>query len=61
MPRLCKVYPGTCLTTEDKAWKNLSQGSRFKKKKMWDIKEQKQKAKEMLQKSSAVVVKGAYK
>jgi len=27
MPRLCKVYPGICLTTEGKAGKNLSQGS----------------------------------
>jgi hypothetical protein len=27
MPRLCKVYPGICLTTEEKARKNLSQGS----------------------------------
>jgi len=25
--RLCKVYPGICLTTEEKAQKNLSQGS----------------------------------
>ena len=24
--RLCEVYPGICLTTEEKAWKNLSQG-----------------------------------
>ena len=28
MPRLCEVYTGICLTIEDKAWKNLSQGSR---------------------------------
>ena len=28
VPRLCEVYPGICLTTEEKAWKNLSQGSR---------------------------------
>ena len=28
MPRLCKFYPGICLTTEKKARKNLSQGSR---------------------------------
>jgi hypothetical protein len=28
MPRLCEVYPGICLTTEEKARKNLSQGSR---------------------------------
>jgi hypothetical protein len=27
MPRLCGFYPGICLTTEQKAWKNLSQGS----------------------------------
>ena len=25
---LCELYPGVCLTTEEKAWKNLSQGSR---------------------------------
>ena len=28
MPRLCEVYPGVYLTTEEKAWKNLCQGSR---------------------------------
>jgi len=28
MPRLCEVYPGICLTSEEKAQKNLSQGSR---------------------------------
>ena len=28
VPRLCEFYPGICLTTEEKAWKNLSQGSR---------------------------------
>jgi len=28
MPRLCKVHPGICLTTEGKAQKNLSQDSR---------------------------------
>ena len=27
-PRLCELYPGICLTTEEKAWKNLIQGSR---------------------------------
>jgi hypothetical protein len=27
VPRLCGVYPGICLTTEEKARKNLSQGS----------------------------------
>jgi hypothetical protein len=27
-PHLCEVYPGICLTTEEKARKNLSQGSR---------------------------------
>jgi len=27
MPRLCESYPGICLTTEEKAEKNLSQGS----------------------------------
>jgi hypothetical protein len=25
VPRLCEVYPGFCLTTEEKARKNLSQ------------------------------------
>jgi hypothetical protein len=28
MPHLCELYPGICLTTEEKARKNLSQGSR---------------------------------
>ena len=28
MPRLCEFYPGICLTTEEKARKNLSQGKR---------------------------------
>jgi len=28
VPRVCESYPGICLTTEEKAWKNLSQGSR---------------------------------
>ena len=28
MPRVCELYPGICLTTEEKARKNLSQGSR---------------------------------
>ena len=28
MPRLCELYPGICLTTEEKARKNISQGSR---------------------------------
>jgi len=27
MPRLCGFYPGICLTTEEKAQKNLSQSS----------------------------------
>jgi hypothetical protein len=27
VPRLCELYPGICLTTEEKAWKNLSQDS----------------------------------
>jgi len=27
VPRLCDVYPGICLTTEEKASKNLSHGS----------------------------------
>jgi hypothetical protein len=28
MPRLCEVYAGIFLTTEEKAWKTLRQGSR---------------------------------
>jgi hypothetical protein len=28
VPRLCGFYPGICLTTEERARKNLSQGSR---------------------------------
>jgi hypothetical protein len=28
VPRLCEFYPGICITTGEKAWKNLSQGSR---------------------------------
>ena len=28
LPRLCEVYPIICLTIEEKARKNLSQGSR---------------------------------
>ena len=28
VPRFCGLYPGICLTTEEKARKNLSQGSR---------------------------------
>jgi hypothetical protein len=28
VPRLCKFYPGMCLTTEEKARKNLSQGKK---------------------------------
>ena len=28
VPRLCETYPGICLTTEEKARKNLSQGTR---------------------------------
>ena len=27
VPHLCKLYPGICLTAEEKARKNLSQGS----------------------------------
>jgi hypothetical protein len=27
MPHVCELYPGICLTTEEKAWENLSQGS----------------------------------
>ena len=27
MPRLCEVYTGICLTTEEKTLKNVSQGS----------------------------------
>jgi hypothetical protein len=29
VPSLCEFYPGICLTTEGKAWKNLSQGFGF--------------------------------
>jgi hypothetical protein len=28
VPRICELYPGICLTTEEKARKNLSSGSR---------------------------------
>jgi hypothetical protein len=28
VPRLCELYPGICLTTEEKARKTLSQGRR---------------------------------
>jgi len=28
MPCLCEFYPGICLTTEEKARKNLSQGKK---------------------------------
>ena len=28
VPRFCDVYPGICITTEEKARKTLSQGSR---------------------------------
>jgi len=28
VPQLCELYPGICLTTEEKAHKTLSQGSR---------------------------------
>jgi hypothetical protein len=28
VPRLCELYPGICLTTEEKAQKNLSQGKK---------------------------------
>jgi hypothetical protein len=28
VPRLCGLHPGICLTTEEKARKNLSQGNR---------------------------------
>jgi len=28
VPRLCELHPGICLTTEEKAWENLSKGSR---------------------------------
>jgi len=28
-PRRCELYPGICLTTEEKARKNLSQGTCF--------------------------------
>jgi len=29
VPRLCRFWPGICLTTEEKERKNLSQGSRI--------------------------------
>jgi hypothetical protein len=28
VPRLCEYYPGTCLTTEEKTRKNISQGKK---------------------------------
>jgi hypothetical protein len=28
VPHLCELYPGICLTTEEKSRKNLFQGSR---------------------------------
>jgi len=28
VPRVCELYPGICLTTEEKARKTLNQGSR---------------------------------
>jgi len=28
VPHLCEFYPGICLTTEEKAQKNLSQGKK---------------------------------
>ena len=28
VPRLCELYPGICLTTEEKGLKKISQGSR---------------------------------
>jgi len=28
VPGLCEIYPGICLTTEEKVWKNLSQGNK---------------------------------
>jgi len=28
VPRLCEFYPGICLTTEEQARKNLSQGKK---------------------------------
>jgi len=28
VPRLCEFYPGICLTAEERAWKNLSQGKK---------------------------------
>jgi len=28
VPRVCEFYPGICLTTEEKARKNLSQGKK---------------------------------
>jgi len=44
VPRLCELYPGICLTTEIKARKNLSQGSktsvRVVKPQSWVVKPQ---------------------
>jgi hypothetical protein len=31
VPHLCEFYPDICLTTEEKAWKNLSQGKKTRK------------------------------
>jgi len=28
IPHLCEFYPGICFTTEEKAWRNLSQGKK---------------------------------
>jgi hypothetical protein len=28
VPHLCEFYPSICLTTEQKAWENLSQGKK---------------------------------
>jgi len=28
VPRVCEFYPGICFTTEEKAWKTLSQGEK---------------------------------
>jgi len=37
VPRLCEFYPGICLTTEEKARKNLSQGKKKPQLLLWKI------------------------
>jgi hypothetical protein len=35
VPRLCGFYPGICLTTEEKAWKNLNQYAKRMRRIIW--------------------------